>query len=389
MGNPGNFENTPQGLRRLTKLLQWHKTGDDFVHGTLSHCSSLRHLSIFATARVAYAARRMAGIVLLLGMTGTVFGGTGAEALADSSDRALLLRRAQGGDARAAFTLGMRYASPDYSGQGDVEAVRWLRLAAEQGHAEAQYNLGILYAQGRGDPGDPLQAADWYRQAAEQGHTDAQYSLGVLYDLGRGVTADVATAMQWYELAAAGGYHPAASRLEALRADNPELVVETSMPSPSAATQAAPQGPHAAPMASTQPGSSDSQTHSAAPAAAPAATSPAPSTVELAAAAQPMGPGSRSASPWLASLDPDHYTLQLMSHRNEASVQRYLAENFGDGEAGYFVFERDGKTWYTLVFGEYTSLSQATRAGASLAGRLRELEPWVRRIAVIQKAAIR
>ncbi len=79
----------------------------------------------------------------------------------------------------------------------------------------------------------------------------------------------------------------------------------------------------------------------------------------------------------------------MLSHTDEASVRRYLEGNFNDGEAGYFAFEIKGKTWYSVVYGDYASYSRATSAGESLAGRLQGLQPWVRKIAVIQKIAIR
>ena len=79
----------------------------------------------------------------------------------------------------------------------------------------------------------------------------------------------------------------------------------------------------------------------------------------------------------------------MLSHTNEESVRRYLAENFKDGEAGYFAFELDGKTWYTVVYGDYPSHSQAIAAGTDLAGRLQGPKPWVRKVAIIQQAAIR
>ncbi len=356
------------------------------------------------------------GLLLLLSVMVIAVAGSGVSALAAASiDVTALLRRAESGDARAAFILGMRYAKLDDSSRDDAEAVRWLRQAAEQGLAEGQYNLGIMVAAGRGVARDPGQAADWYRKAAEQGLASAQYNLGaqyavgdgvprdeqqaatwfqraalqnvpeaaynlgVLYDLGRGVDADTATAMHWYERAAGRGYHPAASRLAALRAANPDLAAKSSAPP---ATVVAPVPP-------------------VKPAASVAGKSP-PATVVVSAAASstpsPAGPaggdrtssvGRRSASPWLAHLDPEHYTLQVLSHTDEASVRRYLEGNFDDGEAGYFAFNLDGKTWYTVVTGDYTSYSRATAAAQSLAGRLQDSQPWVRKIAVIQKVAIR
>lgn len=372
--------------------------------------STLRYHSKSASAL----ARVVAGLVLMLGAVVVSVLGPGADARAGSTDATVLLRNAESGDARAAYLLGMRYARPDDSSRDDVEAVRWLRLAAEQGLAEAQYNLGIMYAGGRGVARDPEQSANWYRLAAEQGLASAQYNLGaqyavgdgvprderraarwfeqaalqdipeaahnlgVLYDLGRGVKADVGVAMQWYERAAELGYHPAASRLAGLRAANPSLGAKPAAP-PASVSTGAPPGK------ANQPESAVAATSSASPAviASPAAS------VEPARVAQPSSGGSRSASAWLAGRNPAHYTLQVLSHTDEASVRRYLEENFDGGEVGYFAFELDGKTWYSVVYGDYASHSQAMAAAEALAGRLRGPKPWVRKIAIIQKAAIR
>ena len=96
-----------------------------------------------------------------------------------------------------------------------------------------------------------------------------------------------------------------------------------------------------------------------------------------------------SASPWLAGLDSRHYTVQVLSHTDETAVRRYVRENFANGEAGYFAFELDGQTWFSVVTGEYSSYARATAAGEALAGRIAGLKPWVRKVAVIQKKAIR
>ncbi len=79
----------------------------------------------------------------------------------------------------------------------------------------------------------------------------------------------------------------------------------------------------------------------------------------------------------------------MLSHTDEAAVRRYVQEHFEDGEAGYFAFERDGTTWYSVVVGEYTRYAEATAAGKRLAARLGGSQPWVRKFAVIQEAAIR
>jgi DamX protein len=203
----------------------------------------------------------------------------------------------------------------------------------------------------------------------------------VLYDLGRGVEPDVATAMQWYERAAEGGYHPAASRLAALRAANPSIPSTLPAPSPASASPPTTASGAEPPAAQTSQGA-------AAQVATPGAEPPGMAMATPREAQTSAAVGS-SANPWLAELDPTHYTLQLLSHTDEASVRRYLEEHFADGSARYFAFELEGKTWYSVVYGDYASHSQAKAAGEALAGRLSGPQPWVRKVAIIQKAAIR
>ena len=52
--------------------------------------------------------------------------------------------------------------------QDDVEAVRWLRLAADQGHVSAQLALGVMYASGQGVPQDYMQAHMWANLTASR-----------------------------------------------------------------------------------------------------------------------------------------------------------------------------------------------------------------------------
>ena len=294
-----------------------------------------------------------------------------------ATDAITLLRLAEGGDSRAAFLLGMRYATGRETEKDDSEAVRWLGVSAEAGLAEAQYNLGIMYATGRGVARDTEQAARWYAaaadqglakaqynlgalyalgegvgrdeqlavvwfgRAAEEGVPEAQYNLGVLHELGRGVSQDVALAMEWYRRAAERGYEPARSRLAFLGVGG------------AVAEDAVSRSTHA-------PGASSSSHDER-----------------------------RSANPWLARLDPGHYTLQLLSHTDEDSVRRFVETNFPEGEVGYFAFLLDGTTWYTVIHGDYPSYGEAKAAIESLDASLQERQPWVRKIGIIQKAAIR
>ena len=65
---------------------------------------------------------------------------------------------------------------------GDVEAVRWFRLAAEQGRPSAQAMLGAHYARGQGVPLDWVYAYMWSNLAAAQGFSSAQQLKDLLVE---------------------------------------------------------------------------------------------------------------------------------------------------------------------------------------------------------------
>lgn len=313
---------------------------------------------------------------------GGEFGGPTVDTLYDVQ---YLLNRAEQGDARAAFLLGTRFATGRGGARDDSEAFRWFRKASEAGLAEAQYNLGIMYATGRGVqrnmeeaarwyraaadqgiaqaqfnigtlyglglgvPRDEALAADWLEKAAEKGLPQAQYNLGVLYEHGRGVRLDAHTALDWYRRAADQGFPQARERYEELAA--------RLEPPPSAQASAAP----AAPAAVAQP----------------------------ARAARTGTPGPAAFGDWIANAEPSYYTLQLLSNTDEASVRSYVMRNIPPGEGDYFVTERDGQRWYSVVYGVYRNYAAAKQAAAALPSAFGKLKPWIRKIGSIQEQMIR
>jgi TPR repeat protein len=66
--------------------------------------------------------------------------------------------------------------------QGDTEAAKWFRKAADQGHAAAQNNLGWMYQNGRGVPQGHSEAVKWYHKAAAQGHAAARAKVKALQE---------------------------------------------------------------------------------------------------------------------------------------------------------------------------------------------------------------
>jgi TPR repeat protein len=68
--------------------------------------------------------------------------------------------------------------------------------------ATYNYNLGIAYANGRGVPKDYVEAVKWVRKAAEQNDVPAQSVLGICYFKGQGVKKDYTEAVKWFRKAA-------------------------------------------------------------------------------------------------------------------------------------------------------------------------------------------
>ena len=110
---------------------------------------------------------------------------------------------AEQGNADAQYALGMMLLNGSGVTRDDLEAARWMRLAADQGHAPAQYNLGVIYNKGSGVSRDYAEAVLWYRLAADQGDAAAQHNLGVMYANGRGVAGDDVAAVRWFRLSLA------------------------------------------------------------------------------------------------------------------------------------------------------------------------------------------
>lgn len=101
-----------------------------------------------------------------------------------------------------------------------------LREAADGGDPKAMFEIGSRYAEGRGVKSDMAAAADWYRRAAELGYAPAQYRLGNFYEKGLGVERDIPKARDWYEKAAKEGNASAMHNLAVLYAMGPDGKVD-------------------------------------------------------------------------------------------------------------------------------------------------------------------
>lgn len=105
-----------------------------------------------------------------------------------------------------------------------VEGVKWIGKAAEQGNASGQFLLGVCYFTGDPMEEDKVEAVKWFRKAAEQGNAEAQYMLGYCNDVGEGVESVLESrkgnkveAQRWYRAAAEQGHAGALYALGRIR----------------------------------------------------------------------------------------------------------------------------------------------------------------------------
>ena len=116
-----------------------------------------------------------------------------------------LVKRAESGDAKAQYDLGMDYYIGQSVRQDLTEAIKWLRKSSDQGNVEAANILAGRYANGEGVTKNPVEATRLLRKTAEQGNAVGQRELGGRYWAGEGVVKDDVEAAKWYNLAASQG----------------------------------------------------------------------------------------------------------------------------------------------------------------------------------------
>jgi TPR repeat protein len=120
-----------------------------------------------------------------------------------------LRKAAERNHVKAQTMLGNCYSfeEGDYFGEGVTkdykEAVKWYCKAADKNDSGAEFRLGYCYREGKGVAKDYKEAVKWFRKAAEHGSgRQAEYNMGVIYEKGEGVARDYSEAVKWYRKAA-------------------------------------------------------------------------------------------------------------------------------------------------------------------------------------------
>ena len=89
---------------------------------------------------------------------------------------------------------------------------------------------------------------------------------------------------------------------------------------------------------------------------------------------------------WLLAQNANSYTLQLVATSSKDSATQFIRKHKLLSRAAYFQYRRDGKRWFSVVYGMYPTRSQAKKAIASLPKAIRKSEPWIRQLKDIQDA---
>lgn len=106
-----------------------------------------------------------------------------------------LKQAAEGGLAESAYILGRYYNS---HGSNDIEATKWMKVAAEAGIGAAAGQLGLKYAFGRGVPTDYKKAFLWTKKGVDAGDPSSMAILGMLYEQGWGTKINTKKALSYY-----------------------------------------------------------------------------------------------------------------------------------------------------------------------------------------------
>ena len=114
----------------------------------------------------------------------------------------VLKNNADNGDVESQYRLGM-YFKQEKDLTNEINAKKYLQLAADQNHQEAIFELGKVHLEGT--EGSSEKAYEYLNQAVEQNHLEAPFYLGNCYFHGIGVKENKVKAAECYHKAAING----------------------------------------------------------------------------------------------------------------------------------------------------------------------------------------
>ena len=128
----------------------------------------------------------------------------------------LLQKKAEAGDKRAQYKIGVAYMRGTSTNFDKVKAVKWFMKAAKKGYVKAWFRLGQINFEPRYGIKNYKTAFKWFTKAARKNHGVSQYYLALHYHLGKGVHKDIDYALVWANRAKKSGVSDARALLRKL-----------------------------------------------------------------------------------------------------------------------------------------------------------------------------
>lgn len=255
------------------------------------------------------------------------------------------------------------------------------------------------------------------QKAARAGDPDAQYALGYMYYYGVGTISDKQTAKQWIGRAAGQG-QPLAVKAEQLMSggqgldslhryhangliSNSSRARQANSYTPTPSVQALNNAKPSEPIAKVLPNykrSNQAKTviRSMRKNTAPAASEPASTTKPTVEPITSRYHRSNTTTAWnqgrgaitaterrMMEVPKRHYTLQLMGGRNLPAIRSFVRKNHLEGKAEFYSAKLNNKNWYMLVYGNYSTVSQARNAEKDMPLALRKMHPWIKSYRIV------
>ena len=89
---------------------------------------------------------------------------------------------------------------------------------------------------------------------------------------------------------------------------------------------------------------------------------------------------------WLLAQNPSAYTLQLIGVREENAAAGFIRSHGLQGPVAYFRSLREGRAWFSVVYGVFPDREAAVAGRTKLPSALREAGVWPRSLASVQQA---
>jgi len=185
--------------------------------------------------------------------------------------------------------------------------------------------------------------------------------------------------------ASAEGELPAPVALpEPPQRDAPELV-EAPSPVPAARAERAPDTSteRAEPAEPSAPATEQETARVAADAPPPAPVTP---PAAAATGADRAGAGQYHQAGWYRQRPTTEYALQLLGTRSRQAALEFVSRQVGVADLGLFETEHEGKPWFVVTQGAYSTRTQAMQGIAALPAALQKQNPWPRSMASIQQS---